>query len=231
MSGVGSNFSSKDSIARDARGRVLAAPEEASLQDLIAVLLSSGTRQTNVFDLSQSLLSRARSVQGLYQMTPEALMELRGIGRTRAAVIQAALELGRRQRSPTEQPEYYAAHIEAHWLHASLRDMARECFILISYNRQYRRIARHNLAKGNPSGVQIYVREMIKTALNDRATYLVIAHNHPEGTAVPSKPDIECMQYLDALLPDLGLELIEQFIVGEDGVYACRKSKFLIQGA
>ncbi len=214
---------------QDARHRVLYRTAEASFEDLLAVILSSGQRGRDVFQLSREIARRSGDPGGLGELDPAALIQVRGIGPARAAALVAAVELGRRIRAGSlDAPGPLFAQDIAAWLDARLKDDEAERFYLFSLNRRRALIQYHLLAAGGANSVQVYLRDLVKILLNDRATYALIAHNHPEGRAAPTPEDLASMARLQGLLRDLGIGLLDQFIVGREGVYSCEQRRLLI---
>lgn len=214
---------------QDARHRVLFRTAEASYEDLLAVILSTGQRGRDVFQLSREIARRSGDPGGLRELDPAALIQMRGIGRARAAALIAAVEMGRRTRAGSlDEPGPLFAREIAAWLDARLQDDEAERFYLFSLNRRRALIQYHLLAAGGANSVQVYLRDLIKLLLNDRASYALIAHNHPEGRAAPTPEDLASMARLQALLRDLGIGLLDQFIVGREGVYSCDRRRLLI---
>ena len=210
------------------REKVWHKPEDASFEDLLAVLLSQGLPGRDVLELSRMVARLAGSERGLLKASPGALTSIKGIGRARATAILAAVELARRQnggRLPTGT-QLNSREI-AYWLLHRLQGREQEYFYLFSFNRRLHLIRHHQLARGSADSVQIYLRDIVQVLLNDRASYAVIAHNHPEDRALPSRADIRHMRQLQRLLDDMGIRLLDQLIAAEEGVYSCRRARFI----
>lgn len=213
----------------DPRAKIWQAPETATFAEILAVLLSHGTRQRNVKLLSQDIANLARDEASLFELDAAALTSIPGIGRSRAAVILAATELGRRRYNRTlDKREIFAPDQVARVLEHLLLGKPNEFFYLFTYNRRFRLLNSCALKQGTPDGVHMHYRELLKILLNDRCTFCLLAHNHPEASAVASKTDLETVVMLDQLLEPLGISLLDQYIVGVDGVYSCKTSRFIL---
>ena len=216
----------------DPRYRVRYFPEQAAFEDLLAVILSHGNPVRNVRELSQDLAQLAGSEAGLFELEAGAIAGIKGMGQAKVACILAAVELARRKtRRDVRAGESLEPEVLARWLAGRLQGFGNEYLYLFNYNRKFRLIQRHQLSRGNPDMVQTYMRDTVKIILNDRASYTIIAHNHPEETARPSLEDLRNMEDLEELLRPLGVTLLDQYITGTDGVYSCRRENFLCPAA
>jgi len=214
--------------AEDPRFRVLNHTESASFSDLIAVILSHGNPGRNVADITRDLIVLARTETGLFQLDPGKILSIAGIGRARGATLIAAIELARRKESQslhTEQP--FSPTITARWLSERFRGYGKEHLVLFSYNSNFRLIRHNFIARGSLDGVSVSYREIIKTLLNDRARFALIAHNHPDETARPGLTDIRSTKKLHALCEELGISLMDHYILGVDGVFSIQKNDFI----
>lgn len=210
------------------REKVWHRPEETSFIELIAVLLSQGLPGRDVLELSRSVARLAGSERGLLHVSPGALTAIKGIGKARAAAILAAVELARRLNGGRLKTGTLVNSRDiAYWLLHRLQGREQEYFHLFSFNRRFRLVRHHQMGRGNADQVQIYIRDIVQVLLNDRASSVIIAHNHPEAPALPSPADIRHMRKLEKLLSDMGIRLLDQMIAGEEGVYSCRRGRFV----
>ncbi len=218
----------KFSTETDPRARIWKQPEEARFDELLAVLLSSGLQGRNVLQISQELADLAGSERGLLHLNPETIASIKGIGRARAAVIVAAIELARRQNSCHLPKARRISERElADRLKMRLYGLDREYFYLFSFNRRLGLIREHLIARGGMASVEVSFRELLKILLNDRAFSTLIAHNHPDQSARPGREDLRNIKQLTQLFSTVGIRLIDQYIVGTDGVFSCRKRHFI----
>ena len=210
------------------REKVIQQPEDASFEDLIAVLLARGIPGCDVLELSRRVARLAGSESGLQRMGPGALMAIKGIGMARAATVLACVELARRQSAGLLEDGVSVSSREiAYWLQHRLRGCEHEYFYLFSFDRHQKLVGHHQIARGGSDRVQVYLRDIVRMLLNDRASYTIIAHNHPEASALPSPVDLKQMERLGKLLDDMGIRLLDQLVAGEDGVYSCRFRRFV----
>ncbi len=209
--------------------RVRERPEDLSFEELLTAFFASSLSQVKASDLAHSLACLARSEKGLMYLEPEMISAVTGMSKARCSSLLAAIELARRQHSydlPKRrriEPLVLAQHLQS-----KLEGMAKEYFYLFSFNQSFGLIREHVLAKGASNSVQVYFRDILKTLLNDRASQCLIAHNHPDESALPSPEDMQSMMTLSQLLEEVGIDLADQYIVGLEGVYSCKETKWII---
>lgn len=156
----------------------------ASLSDaeLLAILISSGTRERSALDLARDILVQAHNnLHELGRLSVLELQKTKGIGEARAITIAAALELGRRRQitEGLQRPAIGKSSDVAEIVVPLLRDLSHEVFCVI-YLNQANRVLRHELiSSGGLTGTVADIRMILKNALLYNANKLVIAHNHP----------------------------------------------------
>ena len=215
---------------QDPRYRIWNCPENASFEDLLAVLISHGFAGRSVMDLSRDLARLAGSESGLFELEASRLTAIKGLGKAKATVILAALELGRRKSIQNLRSGVkFDPKKTALWFHERLQGLGNEYFYLVTLNRGFSVIEYYLLNRGNPDRVEVYYRDILKVILDDRASYCLIAHNHPEESASPSRADLENLTYLESLIAPLGVRLLDQYIAGNNGVYSCNQSCYLVE--
>ena len=214
---------------QDPRTKIWNAPETATFSEIVAVLLSHGNRHRNVKLLSHDVVKLAGDETGLFELDAATLSNIPGIGPSRAAVILAATELGRRRDNKAlKKRQSYVPERVALALENLLRGKPVEFFYVFTYNRRMQLINSHPLNKGTADSVSVNYRHLLRILLNDHCTSFLLAHNHPESTARASRTDQLTVAQLDELLNPLGIELLDQFIVGEDGVFGCKRNSFIL---
>lgn len=207
----------------DPRNRVWNSPDSASFDDLLAVLLSHGQPGRTVYQLSRDLARLAGDETGLLHMEGGTLLSIKGIGQARATTVMAAAEISRRKggRYIQKGKSYHQKWI-GDYLFEITQGYNFEMFFVFSFNRSYGLLSSHSLNRGGIESVEVYFRDIVKKLLNDRASYAVIAHNHPDGQAAASDEDYNLMHTLETLLDYMGISLLDHLVSGQDGIYSCR---------
>lgn len=197
----------------------------ASLSDaeLLAILISSGTREKSAVDLGRELLMLANNnLNTLGKLSVSDLTRLRGIGTARAVTIAAALELGRR-RKLSEIPDTTQIKCSkdvADIFHPILSDIAHEEFWILFLNRSNKVINRMKLSQGGVSGTVTDVRMVMKKAIEYLASGIIVCHNHPSGNLSPSESDTRITQKIKEAGNLMDIQLLDHLIISDKEYYS-----------
>ena len=197
-------------------------PEALSNSELLAILLSTGTKTKSAIEVAKEILAlTGDNLNGLGKLSLKELMKVDGIGEAKAITIAAALELGRRRQATDAQKHIVRSSADiANYLQAHLRDKTHEVFMVAFLNRSNKIIHIETISEGGITATVVDTRIILKKALEQNAVNLVLCHNHPSGSLKPSKADEQLTQKIKqaALLLDIGV--IDHVIVSEDGYYS-----------
>ncbi|MBS4065928.1 MAG: DNA repair protein RadC [Chitinophagaceae bacterium] len=197
-------------------------PEALSNSELLAILLSTGTKTKSAIEVGKEVLAlTGDNLNVLGKLSLKELMKVDGIGEAKAITIAAALELGRRRQATEVQKSMVRNSADiAHYLQAQLRDKTHEVFMVAFLNRANKIIHIETISEGGITATVVDTRIILKKALEQSAVNLVLCHNHPSGSLKPSKADEQLTQKIKqaALLLDIGV--IDHVIVSEDGYYS-----------
>jgi len=194
----------------------------ASLSDaeLLAILISSGTKDKSAVDLGREILSMVNNnLNSLGKLSVADLKKLRGIGPARAVTISAALELGRRRKmaEASENPQIRSSADVFNIISPLMEDLPHEEFWILFLNRANRVTGRMKISQGGVSGTVTDVRIVMKKAIETLASGLVICHNHPSGNNSPSDSDIRITQKIKEAGALMDIQLLDHLIVtGKD---------------
>jgi len=167
--------------------------------ELIAILIGSGNRDETAVELSKRILhSLGNDLEKLGKLSVNELSRFKGIGEAKAITIIAALELGRRRRDlekPLSDRIICSRDIFNH-LHAQFADLNHEEFWILLLNRGNFVSSKHLISKGGQAGTIADPKIIFKTALENNAAAIILAHNHPSGNLKPSQADINLTRKL-----------------------------------
>lgn len=196
-------------------------------QELLAVMLGSGTRTHDVMDLAAKVLK----VTDLNNASPslDDLIGIDGIGAAKAGMIAAALEFARRRIRPEGFKIVFPPDILPLIQH--LADRKQEHFLCISLNGGNEVIAVRTVSMGLVNKTQVHPREVFADPITDRASAVIVAHNHPAGSLTPSKEDIFVTRQLQAAGVTLGIQLLDHVIFNHKGYYSFLENGILRQEA
>jgi len=193
-------------------------PEAISDQELLSVILVSGVRGKNVTRLARELLLKLDKEKHIPPV--KELCHLTGLGESKACAIAAMLEFGRRKwasgqriRSPTDIFELIRHHA----------DRRQERFLCLSLNGAHEVLVVRIVTIGLVNRTIIHPREVFADPIIDRASAVVVAHNHPSGNIQPSEEDNEITRRLKIAADILGLNLLDHLIFTESMYFSFRQ--------
>jgi DNA repair protein RadC len=190
-------------------------PAALSDAELLALLLRSGIQGKNVLQLAQELVDRFGGVAGLLHTPAEALKTVKGLGPAKRAELVAVLELARRALAQqlTQKPLFNTPQAVRDYLQLQLGGLHHEVFAVLFLDSQHRLIALEEMFRGTLTQTSVYPREVVKQALTLNASSVVLAHNHPSGTAQPSRADEALTHTLKAALALVDVRVLDHFVV------------------
>ncbi len=197
----------------------------SSLSDaeLLAILISSGTKDKSAVDLGRELLGIVNNnLNSLGKLTISDLKKLHGIGTARAVTITAALELGRR-RKLSEIPDVTQIKCSkdvADIFQPLLSDISHEEFWILFLNRSNKVINTMKLSQGGISGTVTDVRIVMKKAIEYLASGIIICHNHPSGNLNPSESDTKITQKIKEAGALMDIQLLDHLIISDKDYYS-----------
>jgi DNA repair protein RadC len=197
----------------------------ASLSDaeLLAILISSGTKHKSAVDLGRELLAIVNNnLNSLGKLSINDLKKLNGIGTARAVTIAAALELGRRRKlaEAPELPQIKCSKDVADIFQPLLSDLAHEEFWILFLNRSNRVINRMKLSQGGISGTVTDVRLVMKRAIECLASGIILCHNHPSGNLNPSESDSNITRKIKEAGNLMDIQLLDHLIISDKDYYS-----------
>ena len=191
--------------------------------ELIAILIGSGSRSESAVDLSKRILASVdNNLNALGKLSISQLMTFKGIGEAKAISIIAALELGRRRRSEDaiELKKVTSSKVIFEIMQPIIGELPHEEFWIIYMNNSNKVISKSQLSKGGITGTLVDVRIVFKTALEMGATALILCHNHPSGTLVPSEADKQITRKLKLAGESLEIKVLDHLIITEASYFS-----------
>ena len=185
-------------------------------QELLAVLLGKGTTGMDVMALAGKL-ARVIDDKGL-GVRIEDLTPFDGVGNAKAALILAAIEFSRRRIKPEGAKIGTPADLLPHVRHYA--DRKQEHFLCASINGANEILNIRVVSIGLIDRAPVHPREVFADALTDRASAVIVAHNHPAGGVEPSAPDREITGQLKKAGAVVGIPLLDHIIFNRTGYYS-----------
>ena len=204
--------------------------EALSNQELLAILLRTGTRQASVFEIAQKVLSNLSSLTALKKMTLQELQSLSGIGRVKAIELQAMIELGHRihKHETLEMESILSSQKLAKKMQQELGHKKQEHLVALYLNTQNQIIHQQTIFIGSATRSIAEPREILHYAIKHMATSLILVHNHPSGAVAPSRNDDHVTKLVKEACDLMGIVLLDHLIVSHSNYFSYREKTDLI---
>lgn len=198
-------------------------PKNLSTEDLIAIILKTGTKDFSSKYLACQILSRTKKIEDLKDLKLSNLIKINGIGIVKSIELLAALELGRRvyEYHPLDNNLKLnsSKKIFDHFKYEFI-DEKQECFYCLYLDQQKNLIEKKLLFKGTLNKSLIHPREIFKEAYLVSAAYIICIHNHPSGCVLPSKDDIAVTENLVKIGTIQGIPILDHIIISDSNYYS-----------
>ena len=194
--------------------------EALSDEELLAILIRTGTKGKSAKEIASSILSSETLPEGLSGMNLLSISELsdiEGVGRIKAIMLKACIEIGRRSTmlfSNDSRIRFLSEDIACRYFQERMSFLDTEEVQVVYLDSQKRLIAHNVLCKGTLNTVGMCNREVFRIAVKVNAAGLILAHNHPSGDVKPSSEDVQATKELQKSGRLIGIEVIDHIIVG-----------------
>lgn len=199
--------------------------DKLSEYELIAILLGSGSRNEDVLTLSKKLWQYMSKFHRISELVIDDLMEIEGIGLSKACSIISALELSKRIniRECVDNFSVGSPKSVADIFMNILRDEMKEHFYVLLLDTKNKIISWDEISKGDLNSSIVHPREVFKYALKYSANSIICLHNHPSGDPTPSMQDIEITKRLQEVGNLVGIKLLDHIIIGYNKYISLRE--------
>ncbi|MCE3226084.1 MAG: radC [Bacteroidetes bacterium] len=191
--------------------------------ELLAIILRSGTRTETAIQLAQRILSEHNnSINSLAKLSVNELRRYRGVGLAKATSIAAVFEIGRRRPLATEEDRVKITSSGTAYevLKQFLADLPHEEFWILILNRANKVMKKECISKGGITSTVVDSRLICKSAIENNASAIILAHNHPSGQLLPSKEDKTITKRIREALQLFDIALLDHIIVGDQDYYS-----------
>ncbi len=198
--------------------------------NVLELLLFYANPRSDTNVIAHRLMERFGSLDAVFDAPFGELCAVKGVGENAATLIMMVPQLTRRYvtekaevRNATAGPDDVGEYVLPRFL-----GLAEERLMLVSLNNMGKITACCTVAEGSIDSVSVSVRKIVETALRYRANKAVLAHNHPNGFAVPSEDDVAMTMNIRKALSTVGIELVDHLIVAHDDYVSMRDSGIFI---
>jgi len=190
--------------------------------ELVAIILGSGSRECGALDLANRLLERAGGLHGLTRAALGDLHLVPGVGDARAAQVLAAVELGRRTlvRGTTDRPRLTTPRQLASYLLPQYGAGAVEQFGIVMLDTKHRMIRIKILSIGSLDTTVVHPREVFREATSASAAAIVLFHNHPSGDPTPSADDLVLTTRMVNAGDIMGIDVVDHLILADQRYFS-----------
>ena len=197
--------------------------ENLSNEELISIILKTGTKNMSVKEVSLKLLESIGDISRFRDVGINTLMKIDGIGKVKAIEIKAALELGRRVYMNNDRVEklvFNNAEVIYNYFCERLIDKKQEYFYCVYLDTKGKYIDKKCLFVGTINSSVVHPREIFKEAYLLSANSIVCVHNHPSGDSTPSKEDISITRKIKEISIIHGIKLVDHVVIGNGNYFS-----------
>lgn len=204
-------------------------PQSLSNQELLAILLRTGTKDESVLQLANRLINTFEGLRMLKDASIDEITAIKGIGEAKAIHILASVELGKRITQLNYQDRYVIRSPEdgANYCMEEMRFLSQEHFITLYLNTKNQVLHKQTIFIGSLNASIVHPREVFKEAFRRSAASIICLHNHPSGDPTPSREDIEVTKRLVECGKIIGIELLDHIIIGEHKFVSLKEKGYL----
>jgi DNA repair protein RadC len=196
----------------------------ATLSDaeLLAIFIHTGIKGKTALDIARDILAKHGNLRVFLEHDQKTICQHQGLGKAKYALLQAALELAKRNLELTLQKKDNIKHATAAYafLAAKLRDRPNEVFACLFLNNANQVISYDELFVGTINNATVYPREIVKKALEYNAAKVILSHNHTSGSSRPSFEDKHLTNEIKKILAVVDIKVIDHIIIGKNDYYS-----------
>lgn len=207
--------------------------EALTERELLAIILRTGTKEKSALDLAGEVLTLARppreGLLGLYDVSLEELMEIKGIGFVKAVKLKCLTELSMRisRASAREGLVFNSPGLVAQYFMETLRHKDTECVMVVYLDAKGQMIEEKKLSDGSIRMSLVSPRQIFLEALHAKAVNFILVHNHPSGDPTPSRLDREITSNLYELGEMMDILLLDHIIIGDNSYTSFKELGYL----
>ena len=198
-------------------------------EELLAIIISTGTKDKNVVELSKEILD-SFSYQELSEIEVAELIHISGIKNAKASSVVASLRLGKRIAQRVIEKEITKIEKSEdiyNYFKNQLADKKNEYFYAILLDTKNVIISREEISKGTLDASLVHPREAFRSAVKKSAKSIIFVHNHPSGDINPSKDDFLTTKRLVEAGEILDIKVLDHIIIGKNDYYSFKKESLI----
>ncbi|MDD6186231.1 MAG: DNA repair protein RadC [Bacteroidales bacterium] len=191
--------------------------------ELIAILFRTGNASESAVELAKRLLSSSNnSLNELSEKTLRELSENKGIGQAKAMALLTAFEIGRRVRAEKveQKPQIQSSMDVVNFMQNKIAYLNHEEFWVLYLNNANLILKTAQISKGGITSTEVDTRIVMQEAVVQKATQLILCHNHPSGSVRPSRADINLTEKISKAAKIMDIALVDHIIIHREKYYS-----------
>ena len=203
--------------------------ETLSNSELLALVLKTGTKKMNVFELSNYILNKYNNFNDLINCNYKDLIEINGIKKAKAIELLAIMEIAKRVQISKINSIKIINNADDIYNNFSLllKEEKQEVFMVIFLNIKSHIIKYEKLFVGGISNSVVDVNLILKKALIYGASKIICLHNHPSGDPTPSVQDILITKKIIKMCEVVDIKMLDHIIIGKEGYISLKKMSYI----
>ncbi|MGL6248342.1 MAG: RadC family protein, partial [Culicoidibacterales bacterium] len=199
-----------------------------SNQELVMLILESGSKQASVTEVAQAVLAISPNLGSMRQLQLPELLQITGIGQAKAIKLLASIELGKRIHTyeVTRTQRIRSPKDCAQLFMEVLRFEQQEQFICLYLNTKNEIVYQKTIYIGGLNSIVIHPREVFQVAIRMAAASIICVHNHPSGDPTPSSDDIKTTKRLIEVGELVGIEVIDHVVIGDQNYISLKEKGY-----
>ena len=194
-----------------------------SNEELLMIILKTGTKDSSIKDLSLNLLKLCGGIDKFKNVTINKLIKIKGIGKVKAIELMAVIELAKRMYESTSIKDIIYCTNPSNiirYFNYLFKDKMQEEFYVIYLDNKKKYLDKRKLFVGSINSSISHPREIFKETYLLSASFIICIHNHPSGDVTPSREDIKITQRIKTIGELHGIYLVDHIIIGNNSYYS-----------
>jgi DNA repair protein RadC len=209
--------------------------ENLTNSELLAIIIKTGTVKNSCLEIAQKILKKNESIdemsdlEYLSSISVEELKSYDGIGRVKALQIKAVIELSKRLSNiyVKQKDKIVSPKDVFNMLNSKYLGQKQECLKTILLNKKNNVISIVTNAIGKSDRIDIGLKEVFCEPIKQMANSIILVHNHPSGSLIPSKQDIAFTNTVYEYSKIFNIELLDHIIIGSDKYISLKEEKYI----
>lgn len=202
--------------------------ESLSDEELIAIIIGTGSKKYNAIELASNILDLIKSQVNHMDVSANELMTIDGVGMSKASKIVASFEISNRlnTRKSLDNCIINGPLSVANIFMEELRNKLKECFYILLLNTKNKIISKEFISEGTLNSSLVHPREVFKPAIKKSANSIILIHNHPSDDLTPSRDDILITKRLEETGKIVGITVLDHIIIGDGQFLSLKEEKY-----